>query len=78
MGCNAAEFQRPDRDRVNILRQELMKELGDYEAKNKVLRNPAMKDSLDEQQLKRLQETLQVHERNIRDLNTEITRAVRQ
>lgn len=66
-----------DRDRVNILRQELMKELGDYEVKNKVLRNPAAKASLDEQQLKRLQETLQAHERNIRDLNSEIARAVR-
>lgn len=70
--------QARDRDRVNILRQELMKELGDYETKNKVLRNPAMKAGLDEQQLKRMQETLQAHERNIRDLNAEITRAVRQ
>lgn len=66
-----------DLDRIDILRQELMMELGDFEAKNKVLRNPAMRAGLDEQQLKRLEEGLQAHERNIRDLNAEITRAVR-
>ena len=33
---------------------------------------------LDAEQLARLQEKLQAHERNIRDLNSEITRAVRQ
>jgi hypothetical protein len=67
-----------DRDRLNILRQELVKELEGYEAKNKVLRSPTMKAGLDEQQLKRLQETLQAHERNIRDLNAEISRTSRQ
>lgn len=80
-----AHFQIPpqeqkarDRDRVDILRQELMKELQDYETKNKVLRTPEMKAGLDPEQLARLQETLQAHERNIRDLNAEITRAVKQ
>ena len=66
-----------DRERLDILRTELVKELEDYEAKNKVLRNPAMKAGLDDQQLKRLQETLQAHERNIRDLNAEIARTSR-
>ncbi|MWM63449.1 hypothetical protein, partial [Escherichia coli] len=72
------EQKERDRDRVNILRQELMKELQDYETKNKVLRTPALKAGLDAEQLARLQEKLQAHERNIRDLNSEITRAVKQ
>lgn len=75
---SAQDQKARDQDRVEILRQELTKELGDYEAKNKVLRNPDMKASLSDDQLSRLQETLQAHERNILDLNAEIIRTTRQ
>jgi hypothetical protein len=71
------EQKARDRDRVDVLRQELMKELQDYETKNKVLRTPALKAGLDAEQLTRVQESLQAHARNIRDLNAEITRAVK-
>lgn len=66
-----------DRDRLAILRQELLKEMEGYQAKNKILHSPSMQASLTDDQLQRVRDTAHAHEQNIRDLNSEINRALR-
>ncbi len=72
----AREQNERDRDRLAILRQELLKEMEDYQTKSRILHSPSMKSSLTEEQLQRLQQTAHAHEQNIRDLNAEINRTL--
>jgi hypothetical protein len=73
----AKEQSERDRDRLAILRQELLTEMENYQTKNKILHSPSMQASLSEAQLQRVRDTAHAHEQNIRDLNSEISRALR-
>ena len=74
---SAREQNDRDRDRLAILRQELMKEMEGFQAKNKILHSTSMQASLTEEQLQRVRDTSHAHEQNIRDLNAEINRTLR-
>jgi hypothetical protein len=74
---SAKDQAERDRDRLAILRQELLKEMEGYQAKNKILHSPSMQASLTDDQLQRVRDTAHTHEQNIRDLNSEINRALR-
>ena len=71
---SAKEQSTRDEDRLAILSQELARESASLENKVKILQTPAMKAKLSEDELKRLQETLLDHEKNMRALNAEISR----
>ena len=63
-----------DDDRLGILRLELANEGNALENKLRILATPAMQSKLAPDELKRLQETVVDHEKNIRSLNAEIER----
>lgn len=74
---SAKDQAERDRDRLAILRQELLKEMEGYQAKNKILHSSSMQASLTDDQLQRVRDTAHSHEQNIRDLNSEINRTLR-
>ncbi|MRW90355.1 hypothetical protein GJ699_10190 [Duganella sp. FT80W] len=74
---SSREQNERDRDRLVILRQELQTEIENYQAKNKILHSPSLQASLSEEQLQRVRDITHAHEQNIRDLNNEISRALR-
>ena len=63
-----------DQDRLDILNQELADETKAFETKARILQTPEMKAKLDDEGLKRLQETIIEHGKNIRALQAEISR----
>lgn len=69
---SASQQMARDKERLAILNQELLKELGEYETKTKVLRSPALSGKLAEAELTRMRELAGEHEKNIRSLQAEI------
>lgn len=71
----AGEQQQRDRDRRAILEDELRAEHVSLDSKIRVLQSAELRSKLDSDALKRLQETTLDHEKNIRALHAELTRA---
>ena len=71
----AGEQQQRDRDRRAILEDELRAEHVSLDSKIRVLQSAELRGKLDPDALKRLQETTLDHEKNIRALHAELTRA---
>lgn len=72
---SAKEQRNRDQDRLVILTEELATESKAFENKIKIMQTPAMRSKLSSDELARLQETMVDHEKNMRSLNAEISRA---
>ena len=72
MRVSAAEQRARDKDRLAILNEELGREMGEYNAKSKILNSPSMRDKLPPAELARVRELAADHEKNIQTLMSEI------
>ena len=63
---SAKDQAERDRDRLAILRQELLKEMEGYQAKNKILHSSSMQASLTDDQLQRVRDTVHTHAKHPR------------
>lgn len=72
MQIQKQEQQKRDGDRLSILNQEMMTEASAYQAIWRALHVPKMKASLDNESTRKLQQSLNEHEQNIRSLTSEI------